>query len=336
MLKRRTPAKVYIANIYFFLIEYGTQIALGKKKWKKWRDWFFATSYVSLYVQKRIGELFSGKDYLFTFQTQSIFNGKIDHIPHFIYTDHTTKTNLLYPDIDPQEYIRSERFIKKCEEGIYGQANMIFTFGSLVEHSLIEQYKIPKEKVLAVYSGSNVKYDRDENLQKYDSRNILFVGVDWERKGGPVLVKVFERVLERFPDASLTIVGCSPRIPPLPNCHIMGRIPLEKVADQYDSASIFCLPTLREPFGVAFVEAMSFRLPVIANNIGCIPDLVINDYNGYLIDNDVEKYAEAICRLLDNPGKCREMGNKGFLLAKSKFTWKKVGETMKENIDRFL
>ena len=213
---------------------------------------------------------------------------------------------------------------------------MIFTFGSLVEHSLIDQYKIPKEKVLAVYSGSNVKYDNVENIQKYVSRNILFVGVDWERKGGPILLKVFERILEKYPDASLTIVGCNPRIHNLPNCHILGKIPLEKVASQYDSASIFFLPTLKEPFGVAFVEAMSFRLPIIANNIGCIPDLVKNDYNGYLIDNDIEKYADAICMLLGNPGKCREMGNKGYNLAKSRFTWKKVGEVMKENIDRFL
>ena len=92
---------------------------------------------------------------------------------------------------------------------------------------------------------------------------------------------------------------------------------------------------MREPFGVVFVEAMSFRLPVIANNIGCIPEMIKNDYNGYLIDNNIDGYTEAICQLFDNPEKCREMGENGYKAVISKFNWATVGRLMKQEINKY-
>lgn len=326
----------YLINIYFFFSEYGIQLLIGSKKWKECFQWFFATSYISLRVNKNIKKLFGGKDYKFTFQTQSIFNGKIDNIPNFIYTDHTTKTNLLYPDINPKQYMRSKRFIKKSELKTYQDATMIFTFGNLVARSLVTQYQIPKEKVVAVYSGSNVAVHIDDQLKKNFSKNILFVGVEWKRKGGAILLKIFEEVLKYHPDASLTIVGCSPKNIKLPNCHVIGKIPLESVADYYKFASVFCLPTMREPFGIVFVEAMNYKLPIIANNIGCLPDLVTNDYNGYLIDNNINDYTKAICDLFENPIKCQQLGENGFQYAQKKFKWEIVGDLMKQHISNAL
>lgn len=336
IMKHRTRRYHFIINIYFFLTEYGIDIISGQKKWRDSYQWFFATSYISILIGKEIKRLKKGKDYEFTFQTQSLFNGKIEKIPHFIYTDHTTKTNLLYPGINPKQYIRSKRFIEKCEVKIYRDATLIFTFGSLPTRSLITQYQIPKEKIVTIFSGSNATHHTQNNIEKYSSKNILFVGVEWERKGGPILLKAFENVLKRHPDASLTIVGCSPKNVTLPNCSIIGKVPVEEISKYYDSASIFCLPTLREPFGIVFIEAMNYSLPVIANNIGCIPDLVIPDYNGYLIDNNVNGYTEAICRLLDDPAKCREMGENGYKYSQLKFTWDIAGKKIKENIARFL
>lgn len=325
-----------IINIYFFIREYGSDIILRKKHWKESSLWFFATSYISIQISKLINKFSQGKKYKFTFQSQSLFNGKIEGIPHFIYTDHTTQTNLLYPDINPRKYMRSKRFINRSEIKIYQDATMIFTMGSLPSYSLINQYKIPKEKVLTVFAGSNAVIENFNRPDKYYSQNILFVGVEWERKGGPILLKVFSNVLKRYPDATLTIVGCSPKNISVPNCNIVGLIPLESISEYYNSANVFCLPTLREPFGMVFIEAMNYRLPIIANNIGSLSDFVINDYNGYLIENNVNDYTEAICRLFDNPEKCKIMGENGYQYAQSKFTWEIVGKTIKSNIDKWL
>lgn len=336
LIKHKIKKYHFFINIYFFLIEYGIEIISGQKKWQESFQWFFATSYLSILSGKEIKRLKKGKDYKFTFQTQSLFNGKIENIPNFIYTDHTTKTNLLYPDINPRKYIRSKRFIDKCEIKAYQDAKLIFTFGSLPAHSLVTQYQIPKEKILSIFAGSNVAHHSQNNTKKYFSKNILFVGVEWERKGGPTLLKVFENILKSHPDASLTIVGCNLKNITLPNCRVIGKIPVEEISKYYESASIFCLPTLREPFGIAFIEAMNYRLPIIANNIGSISDLVVNNYNGYLIDNNINAYTEAICKLLDNPIKCREMGENGYQYTQSRFTWEVVGKIIKQNISKAL
>jgi len=336
VLKKNIKKYHFLINIYFFLIEYGIEIISGEKKWKESYQWFFATSYTSMLISKEIKRLKKGKDYKFTFQTQSLFNGKLENIPNFIYTDHTTKTNLLYPDINPRQYIRSKRFIEKCESKAYLDATFIFTFGSLAAHSLITQYHIPKEKILPVFAGSNVANPSQTDSKKYFSKNILFVGVEWERKGGPTLLKVFENILKSHPDASLTIVGCKPKSITLPNCRVIGKIPVEEIPKYYDSASIFCLPTIREPFGVVFIEAMNYRLLIISNNIGCIPDLVVNDYNGYLLENNINDYTDAICKLLNNPLKSRDMGENGYQYSQSNFTWEVVGKRIKQKIYKVL
>jgi glycosyltransferase involved in cell wall biosynthesis len=326
----------YFINIFYFISEYSRDFIAGNKKRNELILWFFGTSYISLQTSKYIRELVKGKDYKFSFQTQTLFNGKLAGIPHFIYTDHTTKTNLLYPDINPRQYIRSDRFIKLAENKIYQDADMIFTCGSLITYSLLNQYNIPKEKVLTAFAGTNVKGHYVQNDNKYASKNILFVGVEWERKGGPILLKVFEKVLQKHKDASLTIVGCSPENVSLPNCTVVGKISPDKLAKYYNEAAIFCLPTLREPFGIVFVEAMHYKLPIVANNIGSIPDMVINDFNGFLIDNDIEGYATVLCELFDDPKKCKEFGENGFKYAQSKFTWELVGQTIKEQIIKYV
>lgn len=334
--KKNFRYSYYLKNIFYFIKEYGKDFILGYKKRKEIFSWFFGTSYISLQTDKCIQKLVKGNDYKFSFQTQCLFNGKIKDIPHFIYTDHTTQTNLLYPDINPRQYIRSDSFIRRSENGIYRDADMIFTCGSLITYSLLNQYNIAKEKVLTVFAGSNVVNGFVENNDKYYSKNILFVGVDWERKGGPILLKVFEKVLQKHQDASLTIVGCSPINIALSNCNVVGKIPADELAKFYNAASIFCLPTLREPFGIVFVEAMHYKLPIIANNIGSIPDMVINDFNGFLIDNNVDEYVNKICLLFDDSSKAKKLGENGYQLAQSKFSWELVGKSMKEQILKYL
>lgn len=336
IIKHKIKKYHFFINIYFFVTEYGIELISGEKKLRETFQWFFATSYLSLLIGDEIKKLKKEKDYKFSFQTQSLFNGKIENTPNFIYTDHTTKTNLLYPYINPKQYIRSRRFIDKCETKAYNDATLIFTFGSLAAHSLITQYKIPKEKVIPVFSGSNVPHSTANNRKKYFSKNILFVGVEWERKGGPILLKAFANILKSHPDASLTIVGCNPKNITLPNCRVIGKIPIAEISKFYDSASIFCLPTIREPFGVVFIEAMNYALPIISNNIGCLPDLVVNDFNGYLINNNINDYTEAICKLLSNPDKCREMGENGYQYSQSNFTWEVVGKRIKQKITEVL
>jgi glycosyltransferase involved in cell wall biosynthesis len=176
----------------------------------------------------------------------------------------------------------------------------------------------------------------DEFNPAYDRKNILFVGVDWERKGGPELVEAFRAVRDRFPDARLTIVGCSPRID-MPGCEVAGKVPLADVHQYFEQASIFCLPTRLEPFGVVFVEALHHKLPIVATNVGAIPDFVIEGESGYLVPpRAVELLAQALVSLIGDPEKCRQFGEKGFNLARERYSWERVGARIRETVNYYL
>ena len=160
----------------------------------------------------------------------------------------------------------------------------------------------------------------------------IFVGMDWERKGGPELVEAFKKVLTVHPDARLIIVGCSPQIT-VPNCDVVGRIPSREVHTYYNASAVFCLPTILEPFGLVFIEAMSHRLPVVGTNIGAIPDFVVEGHNGHLVSpRDSSSLADALIDLVGNPEKCRRFGEAGRRIAAERYNWKAVSALLREHI----
>jgi len=334
--KRGLPVYVYALNVFYFFKEYARDFIRGYKKRKDVISFFFATSYIARQTRKALQRKVQDKKYMFTLQTQSLFNGKIQKTPNFIYTDHTTRSNLLYPDIEPKEYLRSESFIENTEKDIYRDADMIFTCGSLPGYSLVHQYHIREDKVRTVFAGSNLEGRYVENPGKYTRRNLLFVGVEWERKGGPLALKVFERILQRYPDATLTIVGCTPENIRLPHCEVAGKVSPERIIDFYNRASIFFLPTRREPFGIVFLEAMYYRLPIIASHVGSLADMVSNGYNGFLVDQGEDEYVRRISQLFDNPEMAEEMGKNGYKRMSTQFTWDKVAMNMKDQIEHHL
>jgi glycosyltransferase involved in cell wall biosynthesis len=216
---------------------------------------------------------------------------------------------------------------------------MVFTRSSHIERCLVERYGCPPEKVVCVYSGGNVPAPTaapDLSEERYARKRIVFVGLRWAPKGGPHLVEAFRRVLQSHPEATLTIVGCSPALD-VPNCHVAGLVSPTETARYYEDASVLCLPTTREAFGSAFVEALSYGLPVVATNLGAIPEFVIDGETGYLIDyGDVNGLAERLIALLDDPALCRKLGKRGYALTKERYNWESTGIRIRQHIERAL
>lgn len=313
--------------------EYASDIITRKKRAK---DCFWRTKFVFKTIKRIINSKINAQEYAFTFQMQSLFDASTPHVPHFVYTDHTNLENLAYPIVNPDAL-----YPQKCidmEYTIYQNASMIFTRSHNITHSIVNEYHCRPEKVACVYAGSNAPIDDSITLtnDNYTNKNILFVGIDWERKGGPELVKAFMQLLPEHPDAQLTIVGASPEIDH-PNIHLIGRVPIEEVSRHYRNASIFCLPTKLEPFGIAFIEALTHKLPIVGTNIGAIPDFIEHGRNGYLVEPyEVNELAAALKELLDDPEKCCRFGEYGNKKAVNHYNWDRVSERMATHINKIL
>jgi len=316
-------------NLWYVAKECGLEVLRGQTGP---RHAFFRTTHAFGRLRVAMQQLIRPERHLFSFQMQSLYNTSVPGVPYFVYTDHTHLSNLNYPDFDRQE-LRSQEWIE-LERSIYECATVVFTRSTDVQADLIKYYGIAAEKIECVYAGSNVdvKNAGEPNNNGYSNKRILFVGVDWLRKGGAELAAAFRTVLESHPDAHLTIAGSDTALD-VPNCTVLGQVSASELSRYYTEASIFCLPTKREPFGIAFVEAMMHRLPIVGTRVGAVPDMVEDGVNGFLVEpGHSDTLAQALCTLLDSPDKCRQFGQRSYEKAVARYTWAGTGQRIRTRI----
>ncbi len=153
-------------------------------------------------------------------------------------------------------------------------------------------------------------------------KNILFVGRLAAMKGVPVLLEAFASVLERHPDATLTLIGDGPERDTIEaravTLGITGAAQFSGYQNQVEVAralavaDIFALPSFAEGVPVVLMEAMATGLPVVATRIAGIPELVDDGQSGLIVPpGDAGAFAEALNALLDDAARRARMGEAG-------------------------
>jgi glycosyltransferase involved in cell wall biosynthesis len=324
----RSRRRILAGNLLHVLAEHGTRPFTDRAR--LWGP-FYRTSFMFRSIQREMSARLARGRYAFTFQTQSLFDASVAGTPHFVYTDHTELVNRRYPDFN-RALASSESWISR-ERQIYEHATLNFTMSSHVSRSLVEQYGVSPARVRCVLAGSNVpRSDLIETEPDYASKRVLFVGRDWERKGGPDLISAFQLARKHDPQLELVIAGCTPELA-VDGVEVLGELSPERVREQYAKAALFCMPSLIEPFGVVFVEALTSGLPVVATAIGALPDIVQNGDTGYLLaPHDVQGLARSLNLLLSDPDRCRRFGERGRAYVRERYTWDRTAAKMAEQI----
>ena len=114
---------------------------------------------------------------------------------------------------------------------------------------------------------------------------------------------------------------------------LTGRLEGDDLARAYAEADIFVLPSLYEAYGIVVQEAMSFGLPVVASDVGGIPEQVTDEVEGLLIPpGDPAALAEALRRLIVDPQLRARMGERGRKRAAELPTWDEVCERFWQSV----
>ncbi len=109
--------------------------------------------------------------------------------------------------------------------------------------------------------------------------------------------------------------------------NLVGYVPRDGLADYYNRADIFILPSTSESFGQVLLEAMSCGLPVVASRVGGVPETLHDGDGGLLIDPaSSESIVAAIRRLASDPAARTAMGAYNHELARNAFQWSGVAE----------
>jgi glycosyltransferase involved in cell wall biosynthesis len=320
---------IILWNSLTVLSEFFLDFLTLRKKITDFKYHFLGTTFLFRHMSKIVAKKLEETRYDAIIQTQCLCDSSGMGVPNYIYTDHTNLNNLNYKWTSVTKYLRTQTYVE-LERQAFLNATGIFVMSRNIHDSLVTQYGVDPQKITMAYVGSNTTPPENHDDAKYFNKNIIFVGKDWERKGGPLLVEAFRDVLSAVPDATLSIVGCSPKID-VRNCHVYGEVDLAEVARLYQKASIFCFPTVREPFGIVYIEAMLNKLPIVTNNMGAAPSLVTPE-NGYLLEHNVNDYSEVLIELLQNPEKCKAMGEESYRIAREFYNWQTVGREMAERI----
>jgi glycosyltransferase involved in cell wall biosynthesis len=145
---------------------------------------------------------------------------------------------------------------------------------------------------------------------------LLFVGADFERKGGPMLLDVLRSRSDEF---ELDVVTRS-QVPSTPWCRVHraeANSPL--LRRLYAEADLFILPTRAECFGIAAIEAMASGLPVIMSDVGAAREIVEDGETGFVIQPQPEDLARVLDAVVAQPERLGILGRRGRQLAEERF-----------------
>lgn len=210
------------------------------------------------------------------------------------------------------------------EKKVFQAAQKVLSFSEAARRSVIDDYGIEPEKVTTVYTG--IHADQILPASSHNDRalpNILFIGGDFERKGGDDLLEVF---LEQFSDrATLNLVTSAKPNCNHPNVHIYNHIKAytPEWLKLYQAADLFVMPTYSDCTPWVFLEAMAAGLPIITTRVNAIPEIVIHGDNGLLIERgDRAALAQSIDHLINNLDLRQKMGHQGRNLVEYTFNAK--------------
>jgi len=215
-------------------------------------------------------------------------------VPTFLYQDGNFSVARAYRDVLAEYAPSLCRYpdgalddLVAAQRAAYLAADEVFAFGQWFADWLIEQDGVPADRVHVIGGGLNA----DPAVRPIAERGaggtrVLFVGREFHRKGGDLVVSAVQRLrASGSGDFTLTVVGPQAwplPTPPPPWVDFRAELRPGELASMWAEHDIFAMPSWYEPYGLVFLEARAAGLPCLARQDFCMPEIV-PDHAGRLI-----------------------------------------------------
>lgn len=199
----------------------------------------------------------------------------------------------------PAKLLNSAYRAFRWEKMVSNKMDMIFTMSEYLRQSFINDYGVNPEKVKNIGVGLNFPLPNNKIVKDYNNIELLFIGIDFERKGGDLLVTTFKRLKELFPNLILNIVG--PKTEPISikgvnGINFYGFLNRDKPKDLklfkeiLNRSVLGVLPSKYEPFGIGVLEMMAYSMICILPNKWAFSEIIQDGHCGWLYENDEELF----------------------------------------------
>lgn len=246
---------------------------------------------------------------------------------------------------------RSKKFLfTLLERSLVPFTQKIITVSSALQEELKKQQRIPSEKLVTIYNGLAIDQfcptqgDKRLKIELGFTPEDLIVGTVARlipEKGIQYLLESAAQVKHsrKKQPIGFLIVGDGPFRPALEkqvqelglSQHVVFTGHRKEIKELLGIVDVFVLPSLSEGLGIALLEAMAMKKPVIGSQVGGIPEVIQPGVNGYLFPPaDPEFLTEAILQLVDNPLERAKMGLKGRKIVEEYFSLKKMIKSIED------
>ena len=263
-------------------------------------------------------------------------------LTHFPTTRATTHSPLVY-------YFKNLAYRFVIKQAIK-RSQKVITVSNFTKNDILEQFKIPEEKIIVTYEGvANLYKGNDDSFSvklNYQENNLvenvlkndflLYVGNAYPHKNLEFLLRVFKNIREIKPNLRLVLIGKEDYFyNKLRNFALSinllksnsedspvvfaGYVPDRQLLVFYQKASAYIFPSLYEGFGLPPLEAMAQSCPVISASASSLPE-ILGQAALYFNPKEEEELKKRVLELLDNESLRSELINKGKEQIK-KYSW---------------
>lgn len=220
--------------------------------------------------------------------------------------------------------------------------------------SAVRDYNISIDKVFTIPLGANItkvpsRRDVDVWIENRVSNQsvlaFLFLGVDWERKGGNDALEFIKELNKFGIPSKLVVVGCKPIVTPdnLKFIEEKGflnkNIPSENalLEEILISSYALLLPSLAECFGCVYCEANAYGLPILGRNTGGIPEIIKEGYNGLMLNKNESPldFAKRFSHIIENIDSYKKMSSNARNEYENRLNFETFVSGIENVIDRF-
>jgi len=214
-----------------------------------------------------------------------------------------------------------ERAKLAAHRAIVRRARRFTAWSEWAKASLVSDYGADASRVTVIHPGTVLSRFPDPSgrgPRREGPLRVLFVGGDFKRKGGDVLLEARRRMKNA---AELHLVTGA-ELPVEPGVHVYrGLKPLSpELLRLYADADVFALPTRADCLAVVLGEAMAAALPIVTTAVGAHAEAVENERSGFIVPmDDADTVAERLDRLASDPELARRLGERARAVGEERF-----------------